>query len=316
MKKFTLLLVLSIIISAFTMQAQVAIDNDGSDANTNAILHVKSGSTGAINSLFIHKTSGFIGIRTLNPSWMFHMTNGGVSFSSNSTMGLFENKDDNAVSLSIWNTSTSNPYASLEAATYYLEESDMVPAVKGIGFSNSSSINAVTIGVYGVTNEWQGYGVYGVRVNTGGNDSGFGGLFLSDLGYSGTFYQLSDIELKKDISSINSGIEIIKRLNPVSFYFDIDKYPYLGLKKEVSYGFIAQELELVIPSIVKEKVLPVNGTSEQKKYSNNQAELKPFKMVDYISLIPIAIEAIKEQQKIIEKLEQKVADLESKVNNQ
>ncbi len=68
----------------------------------------------------------------------------------------------------------------------------------------------------------------------------------------------------------------------------------------MDFGFIAQELELILPTVVKEKVLPINGTKEQqKKHETSQSEIEIFKMIDYSRIIPIAVKAIKEQQKLL-----------------
>jgi hypothetical protein len=43
-------------------------------------------------------------------------------------------------------------------------------------------------------------------------------------------------------------------LNPVEYNYDTDNYPYAGFRSEKSFGFIAQELETIIPELVKEKI--------------------------------------------------------------
>jgi len=53
----------------------------------------------------------------------------------------------------------------------------------------------------------------------------------------------SDIRLKKDIKEITNGLEIINKLRPVSFKWKKNN-------KE-SIGFIAQEIELILPHFVK-----------------------------------------------------------------
>ncbi len=109
-------------------------------------LHVKSGTTTFVNSLFIHKTTGNIGIRTLNPSWMFHMTNGGTSVGANSSMAEFENTGNTGQSLSAWNSSNSNPSQAFESTTDYIGTAYLGIAISGLAQNSSASINAVTIG--------------------------------------------------------------------------------------------------------------------------------------------------------------------------
>lgn len=59
----------------------------------------------------------------------------------------------------------------------------------------------------------------------------------------------------------------------------------------IHYGVIAQEIEKVLPEVVKENT---DGS----------------KAVAYTEIIPVLIEAIKEQQKQIDELKKKVADLQ------
>jgi hypothetical protein len=84
----------------------------------------------------------------------------------------------------------------------------------------------------------------------------------------------SDRNAKDDIQPIESPLDIVNKLNGYSF-----KWKDSGNK---SYGVIAQELQKLLPELVKEGD---NGLS-----------------VSYIPLIAILIEAVKEQQKQIDKL--------------
>lgn len=80
---------------------------------------------------------------------------------------------------------------------------------------------------------------------------------------------LSDISLKTDIKPINDSINIINQLNPVEFTWkDSGKN---------SYGLIAQEIQKILPELVSDN----NG----------------IKSVDYLALIAILIDAIKELSK-------------------
>jgi hypothetical protein len=88
---------------------------------------------------------------------------------------------------------------------------------------------------------------------------------------------LSDIELKKDLAPINSALEKLLSLRGVSFAWKDEK---LGATREI--GVIAQEVEPVFPELVS----AITGR----------------KFVNYLGLIPILIEAIKEQQAQIAEL--------------
>jgi F0F1-type ATP synthase epsilon subunit len=90
---------------------------------------------------------------------------------------------------------------------------------------------------------------------------------------------LSDISLKKDIQPLNYGIlDKVLKLNPVSFYWKDE-----NMDKEKHFGFVAQEVEEVLPELVRQD-------SQGKKTLN------------YNELIPYLVRAIQEQQKEIEEL--------------
>ena len=71
-------------------------------------------------------------------------------------------------------------------------------------------------------------------------------------------------------------------------------------KGQREIGLIAQEVEEVIPSIVREKKLSIG-------------EEESYKTVDYEKLVALLIESNKEQQEIISQLEERVIDLENRV---
>lgn len=164
-------------------------------------------------------------------------------------------------------------------------------------------------GVRGTTYRLSITGVNGQRGGTGAN-SGWGGLFQNDLGYTGFFGAASDARLKKNIRTIDHPLDIILRLRGTVYEHDLARYPDLGLKEGLSYGFIAQEVEAVLPDIVKEKSMPHINSSQRNATEKQPDEL--IKTVGYVEVVPILVEAIKEQQKLIEALQKKVEALERK----
>jgi len=96
----------------------------------------------------------------------------------------------------------------------------------------------------------------------------------------------SDKSLKKDIRSIRSGLERVLALRPVSWRW---KTTRPGKDKE--HGFVAQEVEAVLPELVYMDVWD-DGT-ERKFLSTKE-------------MIPYLVSAIQEQQKQIEVLRKKL----------
>ena len=93
------------------------------------------------------------------------------------------------------------------------------------------------------------------RVNLAGQDTSTDVLTLTRAGnmtITGTLTENSDISLKENIKPLESQLEIVNKLNPVSYNKKENKeslVPFTG-KKEI--GFIAQEVEEILPELVFE----------------------------------------------------------------
>ncbi len=169
----------------------------------------------------------------------------------------------------------------------------------------SDATNGTAPGVRGTTYKLSLNGVNGTRGGVGAN-SGWGGLFQNDLGYTGIFAAVSDGRVKKNIQTIHDPIQLVKQLRGVTYEHRLDeeKYSDLGLKAGLNYGFIAQEVEQILPSLVVEKNVPhINST---QRLSTETKEAETLKAVSYIEMVPILLEAIKVQQEQIEKMQKEI----------
>ncbi|MFM7618758.1 MAG: tail fiber domain-containing protein, partial [Bacteroidota bacterium] len=169
----------------------------------------------------------------------------------------------------------------------------------------SDATNGTAPGVRGTTYKLTLNGVNGSRGGAGAN-SGWGGLFQNDLGYTGIFAAVSDGRVKKNIQTIHDPIQLVKQLRGVTYEHRLDeeKYSDLGLKAGLNYGFIAQEVEQILPSLVVEKNVPhINST---QRLSTESKEAETLKAVSYIEMVPILLEAIKAQQEQIEKMQKEI----------
>jgi hypothetical protein len=110
------------------------------------------------------------------------------------------------------------------------------------------------------------------------------------------FINISDKRLKSNINSITNPIETLKKLNGVSFYFKQDTTNKLRrFPNYKHYGFIAQDLEKVIPDLVH-------------KNRGDSAYLN----ASYGGIIPFLVEGFKVQQTEIDKLNTALDSLRSK----
>jgi hypothetical protein len=173
----------------------------------------------------------------------------------------------------------------------------------GIWAEANGSMN--NYGVYGVANGGSlgsNYGVIGVANGTSATK--YGVYCIGNGAYTGSWSHVSDEKLKKDIQPIQNILEKIKQLQPVSYNYDLEKYPEMGLNKKKEFGITAQNLESVFPDMVSNDVFPGKSSTVTSDSTITQVKTPPvtYKGVDYIQLIPVLLCAIQEQQKEIEEL--------------
>ncbi|MEN8259162.1 MAG: tetratricopeptide repeat protein [Pseudomonadota bacterium] len=103
---------------------------------------------------------------------------------------------------------------------------------------------------------------------------------------------LSDKRLKTNIQPVKGALDLVKKLKGVNFDWKVDEDIEVIINNQSRVGFIAQEVEEVIPQIV---------------YTTPEG----YKGVHYSNLVAILVEAIKEQQSEIDALKQKLLSKES-----
>ena len=165
---------------------------------------------------------------------------------------------------------------------------------------------------YGATNQWRpGFiktndlGVYTGALEFFTNGSGFASLNGSVKGFevrngaaltaTGSVGSYCDARLKNNTTLFTDGLNVITKINPVQFYYNKDA-PFPTDKQQT--GIIAQELEMIAPYMVDKN--KQNGFEDLRSV-NNQA---------YVFLL---INAVKEQQVQIEKLQQEMNELKTRM---
>jgi len=216
--------------------------------------------------------------------------------------------------------------------------SNTLYGVDGTGYSvgvvgHGSSSNSFSYGT-------EGYGIYQGGFFQGGSygvqgyaSSGGTGVYGSTAsgGYAGYFsgtvfattYAGSDRKLKKNIEDVSTALKIINQLHPKVYEFRQDgSYKYMHLSEGKHYGLIAQELEQVLPTLVKdsrfdtrvELQAQAKAQADGAPNSRNaapQGEVIDFKAVNYTELIPILIKAMQESNAEKDK---QINDLQSQIN--
>ena len=140
------------------------------------------------------------------------------------------------------------------------------------------------------SNSASGYGVYGSY----GGGSGWAIFGNSWSGGTTAWQNVSDKKLKKNIKGVEGGLNTVMQLNPVEYDMRIDEFPGINLPEGKQIGFIAQELEKVVPNVVHDKI--ISGFADNGEYNEMEEFYKyDVKTVDYTSLIPVLTKAIQEQ---------------------
>jgi hypothetical protein len=119
----------------------------------------------------------------------------------------------------------------------------------------------------------------------------------------------SDQTMKNTILPLTDNITIINQLKPISFLWnDTAKY---GAKLNI--GFVAQEVQKVLPNICSENKIPIEGAPKVKGPDGMLVDQYETKLgLDIVSLIPVLVGAMKEQQVLIEQQQLQINQLLSK----
>jgi hypothetical protein len=103
----------------------------------------------------------------------------------------------------------------------------------------------------------------------------------------------SDIRLKKNIQPLIGVLDKVKELQPASFNWRSEEFPEYGFGRQTDIGLIAQDVEKVMPDLVS-------------------VDERGYKTVNYSQIPLLTLQALREQQIIIENLEARIKILESK----
>lgn len=166
---------------------------------------------------------------------------------------------------------------------------------------NSTNGSSLSISAYGLNGD----------VNIDG-----GSLHVSgDITAGGSITETSDRNLKENIQPLQNGISTIMKLNPSTYNFRGNgEYNGLRLSTGLRYGLIAQEVEEVLPSLVKDNIHTYtesenSGSGPDATAENEVRKTMEYKSMNYTELVPILIKAVQEQQEVIEQLQKEVEKL-------
>ncbi|MBW1298307.1 tail fiber domain-containing protein [Aquimarina litoralis] len=113
-----------------------------------------------------------------------------------------------------------------------------------------------------------------------------------DLNYTGNLTNISDRRYKKNIEALPNSLDKILKTEGVQYEMRKEDFPNMKFAEGTQYGVIAQDIEKIFPNLVS---------------TNDQG----YKSVNYTGLIPVLVEALKEQQQQIEQQQAEITALKA-----
>jgi len=237
---------------------------------------------------------GTVGIGTSNPNTSYKLdVNGGAYISGTSVFnsGLTINATSDPLTLTgVQSGSSSDEILAINndvvkkispAQSLWLQGGNAVGSETTIGTTSNISLPFITNGTEQMRITSDGT----VGIGTDSPDTNYK-LHVNGDAHAASWQTSSDRRLKKNIKELNYGLESVLALKPVSYNW-ID--PALTTKTQI--GLIAQDAKKVIPEIVQ-------GDENKEKLS-----------INYTELIPVLINAIKEQQTKIDSQQKEIDEL-------
>ena len=190
-------------------------------------------------------------------------------------------------------------YQEKSTETFWFSSTFGLP-ISGTGRFENNATTPNTLYSYGVlgsaqsSNSFNNIGVWGSASN--GTNNNYAGYFDGDVYTTGGntsiagYISGSDERIKRNVNTLGKSLETLKKLRSVSFYFDNKYAPQLNLNEHQNYGFIAQEVEQIIPHLVTTNT--ILATFDSAGVQIHPA--KEIKGINYDGIIPLIVDALKE----------------------
>lgn len=173
--------------------------------------------------------------------------------------------------------------------------------INSVGVYGFGSTTTGATGVYGFGQGAFSRGVYGEANGA----LALAGSFNGDVNYTGELTGPSDAKLKKEIMALDGALEKVLQLQPKTYYFKTDEFTDLNLPAGPQVGFIAQEVQDIIPQVVHETA----HVAHPKPGEETELRTTEYISINYLGFIPVLTKAIQEQQEEIESLKKEKEDL-------
>ncbi len=284
--------------------------------------------------------SGNVGIGTTNPIGKLHIK--GVGAINTDPLGLIleDAKLGIGVTTSIrpFHLRSNNAVIQIDRSTnsagfiFTRYNSNYSAVLKSFGFFANATPDEIDEGYVAFTDFHTGVGGSSDRRFVIDND---GSMIVNGGGANQSSYMLhvygnasktdglsewtipSDKRLKKNIKTYKEGLDLILKMQPISYEYNGEAGTKAG-KKQI--GVLAQELQKIAPSMVKKYthidsgdngIEYVDGVPEGLKFNRTEEE---YLSINTSSLKWIMVNAFKEQQEIIESQADEISTLKERLN--
>ncbi|BDS15608.1 tail fiber domain-containing protein (plasmid) [Aureispira anguillae] len=251
------------------------------------------GTTIPLTSNMIIKNTGYVGIGTTNPLGVLHVYNStpytGNENDNASNSIVLHGAVSNAVGNHYGGITWANGLRKRAGISSVMEHSDSDHL--GLAFwtqgtdGSGPMYESMRISYHG--NVGIGTTAPSEKLEVCGNAKIVGQIQANSSSLSAGLTCSSDKRLKKNIKAYDTALETINLLEGKQYYWKTEEFADRGFDERRKFGFIAQEVEKVLPNLVYQ-------------------DKKGYKSVDYIQVIPILTNAIQEQQKVLEEQEKRV----------
>jgi hypothetical protein len=270
-------------------------------------LILQAGTTSSVDMTI--KADGLVGIGTSSPEATLHIADIGSTgpalhiAGGSATEGDITTPHDETLQIGHWNESSNTFTERMRIDTSW-----------SIGLRATSNVVSSTSG----SGAWVSNNGY-LAIARQGTTSAHPPLYLNQTGVTGQVLQFrkdgtsvgsistngsslpSDRNFKRNIESLDLSLDFVVSLNPVTYNYKLDEEG-----QPVMTGLIAQEVEESLTAAGVEK----NSMTLLQHTPTDDVKESDYQM-DYLKLVPILINSIKEQQTLIETLETRIAALEA-----
>lgn len=263
----------------------------------------------------IHYNTGNVGIGVSNPAYKLEINGGNYSYikffnnssGTSTTDGFVIGTTPTGNPVWIWNYELGNIHFGINNtnrmvihSTGHVEILGYLDVNSGIASGTALKVNDTEALWWNGTYFSWGYGgtynYFADKVTIGNNANPGYMLYVQGTAYATGSWNSSDACFKKNIVTIDQALDKLMKVRGRRFEFRRDEFTNYQFSEGPQYGFIAQELEQILPELVN---TDSNG----------------HKSVNYDGMIPVLLEALKEQQHTIEKLKSEILQLKSETKD-